>query len=243
MKLINHYIITRFSLNIKGLNSIWPNDKNQVFDENRLKERFDIFVKITLPSVICQTNHNFTWIILIDPLLPINWSKRLREICKPYPNFKIIVHDWKQAISHNYWLKYFETEKSEYVITTRLDDDDSIASFIVNSIQSQIEDKYIYKFITFRNGILSENDIKFNFPYPSNKGGIAIGMSLIAKELFSDNLNIYAVTHTDIIGYIHKYLANYSCKLKIIETKEPAWLYYRHPNASSKFNSKGLQKI
>lgn len=66
----SHFLISRFYTKQEG----W------IFNEEDfhrwMKDRIVIFEKITLPSLTAQTNKNFRWLILFDPI-----------VNEYYPNF------------------------------------------------------------------------------------------------------------------------------------------------------------
>ena len=103
-----HYIITRFSLIIKG----------QVPSDEWYKQRLEVFRKYTLPSVLGQTDQNFKWICLIGqeqdkkyfdntPIIPL--------LVTPQQNFKGRIRTFFERYCSTQWL-----------ITTRLDNDDAL---------------------------------------------------------------------------------------------------------------------
>ena len=55
-------IITRFSIYDLNLNLL-EEQINHIFSLKRLKFKFESFERITLPSVINQTNQNYTYLI------------------------------------------------------------------------------------------------------------------------------------------------------------------------------------
>lgn len=70
-----HCIITRFSFRFKEDDSI-----DRLLSDERLTERVRLFEKYCYSSIINQTNPNFYWIIIIDPLLPEEYVDQLTEL-------------------------------------------------------------------------------------------------------------------------------------------------------------------
>jgi len=247
MKHIQHYVITRFSLNFKNFSPVFKNQNSEVFGEERLNKRIEVFKKTALQSIIGQSNKNFYWVIMIDSDLPKKFKDIMQSIINDYDNIFLYEHDKLRSLSGNYFLgvmkDYIPNEfydEAEYIITTKLDDDDYFHPNTINVIQSQIDQNIDMKFIAFKNGLLLQDETYYKFDYPINTGGIGIGLSLICKKMFSGKLNIYAPIHTKITEYIDKYIDYAKTEFKILETTEPFWIYVRHQNQSSIFSKSAI---
>ena len=180
------YIITRFSIydfNFKGFeltknkNSDEQEEyKKKLFSEDRLNYKFNSFEKITLPSVVNQTNKNFIWYIYASIYLPDVYKKRLLDITEKYTNIKCI------------FIKSFdEFNKIEYInskyCTMRLDDDDGLSVKFIESInQYKNLDKVI---ISHPHGV--KFTLQNNYVIYGNK----IFIKKIALGLCAIGMNIY----------------------------------------------------
>lgn len=133
---MKHFLITRF--NIK--NQHWKQTKNgqQVITEAWLNERFRLFETYCLPSVTNQTNQNFYWCILFDSETPSVYKERIDQFTikssNIYPIFIGGFNHLQSALVEFINSKLHKNDK--YIITTRLDNDDSIHEDFIETIQS-----------------------------------------------------------------------------------------------------------
>ena len=126
------YIITRFSiydytykcfeLSIHHLNNAY---REKLFCEKRLSYKFNVFKKVTLPSVLNQTNQNFEWYIYTSPHLPNKYKKKLLNLIEPYPKIKCCFVSCLKDFFEFKELPHLDYDKEPYC-TVRLDDDDGL---------------------------------------------------------------------------------------------------------------------
>jgi len=231
----------------------------------RLKERIQIWSQICFPSVCSQTSPNFDWIIIIDPLLPSEIRTSMLNIIQTHYDSSsysergprnIILHNWchlNDQIGKVDWvLKELGENNSglEYLITTRLDDDDALNRKFVKVLQKQVRDTVFIK----------PSDKLCYFSYPSGYymnldkhhimkkkvHMIAIGLSLVTRLKFYP-ISVYLGDHTKIPFYIrhpenlpdlyHFYKTSDDIhlkpektrqRLKVIAHKEPMWIRTIH---------------
>ena len=178
------YIITRFSIldfNFKGYRLTRKNSKdaqdykNKLFAKNRLDYKFNSFEKITLPSIINQTNQNYVWEIYTSKFLPEEYKERLIKLTKPYNKIKI------------YFIESFKDfNKSEKTTgkycTVRLDDDDGLNKNFVKILQQYKNHKNVI--VSFPHGqkiTIQNNEIIYGvkMEYKKNAFGLcAIDMNI-----------------------------------------------------------------
>lgn len=198
---MEHFIITRYS--IKKDDS-FRYESDDLFSDNRLNNRFDIFKTITFPSVINQTNKDFKWIILVDQNLPVKHLKKLQKLTSSFNFIYLITYNPELDFNK---LKFIEDEigeiSSKYVITTRLDDDDGLNINFVSQAQkdAEINANEDILFLTYPKGLhwqpSQESEIgEFALSsYYSN----ALGLSLVTiKEKYP--ITVYGWNHTKIIN-------------------------------------------
>jgi hypothetical protein len=139
---MKHYLITEWNVDM--------------IDMDWLTERQKLFEDITLPSVMSQTNKDFEWILVSDARTP----DEFKEVLDSYPAtvfyFNFENHDWEspdfegggvhakkelmqRSIDLEYIAKplrdYIGTQDTDYVITSRLDNDDGISIDHIDKIQ------------------------------------------------------------------------------------------------------------
>ena len=115
-----HAILTRFNLATPGQESTLRNRMGW------LERRFDLFEQYCLPSMAAQTERNFRWIVLFDENTPQAFRDRIdadRRICDFIPHFTGLfpAEGWLQAVREHV------IEPSEWLLTTRLDNDDALS--------------------------------------------------------------------------------------------------------------------
>lgn len=148
-----HCIITRFSFRFREDQSILP-----LLSDERLNERISIFKNYCFPSIINQINPNFYWILIIDPMLPNEYRDRLLELIREFKesdlyqtrgprDIWLYTWDWQRddrlGQGKIEWiLSHFnqnpEWKEPTYLITTRLDDDDSLVDNFTKLVKDHI---------------------------------------------------------------------------------------------------------
>lgn len=139
---MKHYLITEW--NVDMLDMEW------------LLERQKLFEKFTLPSVQAQTNKDFEWILVSDSRTPDEFKKVLDSYPATVLYFDFENFDWEspvftgkgtraqhelmqRSIDLEYIAKplreYIGTPDTDYVITSRLDNDDGISIDHIDKIQ------------------------------------------------------------------------------------------------------------
>lgn len=127
---MKYFIFTRFNLMMSGENfqSIYNHPK--INDpEAWMEHRIILFEKYTLPSVLAQTDKDFTWLLAFDKQTPENILTRYDyidniHIIYEYPKF------WIQNKIYDEWL-----------ITSRLDNDDYIYPTYIEEIKKAFRRK------------------------------------------------------------------------------------------------------
>ncbi|UII23670.1 glycosyltransferase [Fulvivirga ligni] len=128
-----HLIITRFNLKVTSTSSVidalWTRDREnrEVQTEQWLKERFNLFEAFCLPSVVNQTEKDFKWLVYFDENTPEAYKQK---ISKWETDLEFFTPIYKPSYNHfmkeiNQDIKAYSPNKP-YIITTRLDNDDSL---------------------------------------------------------------------------------------------------------------------
>ncbi|MGX7668340.1 glycosyltransferase [Flavobacterium pedocola] len=129
-----HYLITRFNLK----NPEWDVTKNNetLLDTAWMDERMNLFETYCLPSVTGQTNKNFEWLLFFDSSTSEQYRNRIVEITKDHKNIKLFFIDGMPKFSSSI-LDYIAKNASdkEYLITSRIDNDDCIHKNYIDAIQ------------------------------------------------------------------------------------------------------------
>lgn len=166
-----HFILTRFNLKISdfrtsaGFGSALPKEW--------LKNRFDLFEKYCFPSLQNQTCQNFTWLVFFDCDTPEVYRLRIESLQKQMGNFvPVFLSSGEQpqfSADLNETIVPFLNEEEQYVITTRIDNDDAFHCDMVQEIQRNFLESDDC-FLSFVNGLQYDVNRKFliTFRYPDN---------------------------------------------------------------------------
>lgn len=130
--LFDHYLITRFNLRKKE----WTTSKNNtlVLTDQWLTNRMKLFETYCYPSVTGQKNQSFKWLVYFDTTTPDVFKTRIEELHKAFPAFQPIFCDGMDQFLPSIKSDLALNNKP-YIITTRLDNDDCIATDFVENIQ------------------------------------------------------------------------------------------------------------
>lgn len=136
---IKQFAITFFNL------KLWKEDKahNSTRTDEWLGDRFSLFEKYCLPSMIQQTLKDFTWLCLFDKDTPEKYLKRIEEYKKYSSQFAPVFLSEEQANDkehsmHSVVQQYLAGDE-KYIITTNIDNDDAIRSNMLQVIRESAE--------------------------------------------------------------------------------------------------------
>lgn len=147
MTKFKHILITRFNLPKR-----WDSDKNgkSILDTIWLKNRFKLFENFCLPSIIGQTSTNFEWWVYFDVETESTYKKLIEKIESKHSLFKAKYEKSYDDFIDNMPIEihdYSIRENLDWIITTRLDNDDMLAKDTIAILQNNIN---------FKNDILLE---------------------------------------------------------------------------------------
>lgn len=229
---IKHIIIIRF------LNSEMKLEN--ILEDNIIEYRLNLLQKYSLKSLENQTNHNFSVIILINKKLKEKYRKAILN--NKYP-FEVKLLETKTP--NDVDISKFKDDYN-FIITSRLDDDDMIYKNAIKDIHNSIEENTVFKVFGFKNGVTKIINQKgfYEFkPSYGNNGMLAILKTLIVNCKICKRVpNIYTLgDHTKTKENINK---NYKSLFNIDEMPNdywhfdthtnPAWIYTRHNLNDSK---------
>lgn len=197
---IKHLILTPFNF------SYFCPGTNPLTDE-WMEKRIDIFMNVTYPSLMSQTVMDFEWIVGFDPKTPAKWKEvinKIKGITPYYPIYSKDIHKtWPQIIK-----QYVD---KEYLLTTRIDNDDAFANNAIEVIQSAADDLQP-RYINLRYGLVSDGKTTYLLDYRSN--------SFISRlEKGSEAESVRTIDHTKAIGTKH---------FQQVDNMPPLWLIYVH---------------
>jgi hypothetical protein len=128
-----HLLITRYNVPLTG----WDKDRSGQETRNAewLAHRQILFENYCVPGIKLQTEKDFTWLIYCDPNTPANALSMIRKSVEALPFVSIRLADDYHAcmrdIDHT-----MSSAGKDYVITSRLDNDDGLAIDYIETVQS-----------------------------------------------------------------------------------------------------------
>jgi hypothetical protein len=136
-----HYLVTRFNVNVpfagKGLN----------VSTNWLERRFDLFGTFCYPSVANQSLSQFEWLAMVHPATPKKFIQKLTD----YDNLSPVLVEDAQEATVSRVVRERADGRSDFLITSRLDNDDAINRNFIQTVQDQFKGQ-AFQFITLTDG-------------------------------------------------------------------------------------------
>lgn len=135
--MFKHFIITRFNLRT----TYWDKTKNNesVLTDEWQHHRLQVFRDFCFPSVKNQVNQQFIWLVYFDTLSPHFIMSDIEKMKTEYPNFHPIFLEEMEVIKTQVItdMQAHLDSDTKFVITSRLDSDDSLHKNYVKEIQKR----------------------------------------------------------------------------------------------------------
>lgn len=162
----------------------------KLYDGDRLARRFTLFEALTLPSLIAQTDQDFTTVVLIGRDFPREFRRRLERILTPLRDPRIValrpMNSYKATRAA---LDMCARPEATHLISMRVDDDDAIGMDCMAEtrrlaplmLQMAGSDNPVA--IAFNSGLFLEFGTGENTLYGvGEKTPLGLGMSMIAPK-------------------------------------------------------------
>jgi len=154
-----HVIITHFNLDYSKTFKTVP--LGQYKNPEWLKERFYLFENFCLPSMLSQTDKNFIWLCTFHKETPEPFLSKIKEYHEKCPQMEVIFYDeyskYRQNIVN---IIKDKVEQKSYLVTTRLDNDDSFAIDYIENIHKHLYQTKKGYFIDFIYGYIYDTQNK-----------------------------------------------------------------------------------
>lgn len=204
-----HFIITSFNVDF-GMKS-----RDQILSSEYLTQRFQLFNQFCYPSVFHQTNQNFKWLVFFDSETPTVFKNEI-SILAEWKRF-VPVYVTPVSAPGDFWsevLKNYLSPETEFLITSNLDNDDSLSKNFVEMVQDNYHEQE-FEFLNFPFGYMLRDDGLFLREFLSSPF-----INLIEK---ADNfLTCKAINHSDLFKL-------YGQGVPVRQViAEPAWLQVVH---------------
>lgn len=144
--MFQHYIVTRFNLKPKdgtlgsGASAEW------------MEERFKIFQNFCYPSVVQQENKKFSWLVFFDSDTDEKYKKIITRLVNESEIFRPVFVNNTDEFIPRLKSEIKSRPESNFVITSRLDNDDCLHKNYVESVQREFN-RQDYLAINFINGL------------------------------------------------------------------------------------------
>lgn len=208
MKIFNHFVLTKFNVRVDY------SDSRTALEPEWLNHRFKLFEQFCYPSVVAQSNQNFKWLVFFDSQTPEFFRNKVKEYSE-WKNFIPVYVERHTSQVNRATLLSNLTNEVEYLITTRIDNDNAVCRNFVQIIQDNFNRQEV-EFINFTYGYAWYNNKIYYFKDPSNP---FISLTERINELTIDGFKtVFCGDYTQLssMGLI-----------KQIKTK-PAWLQVVH---------------
>jgi hypothetical protein len=146
-----HVIITRFNVLFRELAHKRVEGKG--LDASWLAERFDLFERYCLPSVLAQTSQDFIWLIYFNAATPPEFVERARRACAGRDNIRLMFCDVYDHALLERDLRAELTPEPEWLLTTRLDNDDGLRCDFIKRVHENLRFSGA-EALNFTNGII-----------------------------------------------------------------------------------------
>jgi hypothetical protein len=147
----------------------------QLYSETRMARRFFLFENLTLPSLIGQTDSDFTTVIMSSDVMPDRFKDRLTALAARLPGavVEFSPHRRGDLAFHRFMAAPAGRDRTGTSVHFRLDDDDALASTYIARLRRLSQPLSPRTHITFPTGILL---------FPA-RAGATEGTSIVQQQL------------------------------------------------------------
>lgn len=125
MPAFDHWVVTRFNVPFRS----WPGLSTE---RDWLAHRINLFTSYCLPSVARQTCQDFRWLLLIDRETPPDFLGAITDLNRHRPFEVLLVGPGWGKEPPTFLAR---ASRTEYLVTSRLDNDDAIHGDYVSVLQ------------------------------------------------------------------------------------------------------------
>lgn len=135
--MFQHFVITRFNLRKKD----WQTSKSnsQVLTDMWMQGRLELFENYCFCSLKAQTEQNFVWLVFFDSTTAVKFRQVITRLAEEFSAFTPIFIDGMDAFLPSIQAEIQARLTEAYVITSRLDNDDSLHQDYIQEVQSHFD--------------------------------------------------------------------------------------------------------
>lgn len=194
-----HFLLTKFNVQL-------GKDGRAYTSGSWLDHRLALFEKYCYPSVQAQACKNFEWLVFFHPDTAEKYVERINSLDGLVPIYCAFKkEEIKKAVQSR-------LGEAEYIITSRLDNDDAIARRYIGSVQGCFSEREEREFINFTNGCQLHSDCAHTYGHEANP---FISLIEKAKGFHTVWCKPHGQLHT--VGEIRQ-----------VETPHPMWMIVIH---------------
>lgn len=221
MKPFAHVIITRFNIHASWAASIDSQAAAKRLDATYLNDRFAIFEQFCLRSMQAQTEQDFVWVVLFDSDTPDQFKARIRTYQASYANFHPLFVAAGTPIVPSLvdYLKAHVSGKPQFLMTTRVDNDDALSNAFVATVQRRFA-RQENGFVFLIHGYMLRDGRLFSRTYRDNPFATRIlKVDWDSLADFEGNPTVYVGQHGElaVLG-----------SAEYVNNPQPAWLQVLH---------------
>ena len=127
MEKFEHFLLTKFNKGLYTQSNKTKGDRKA--RDEWMVHRIRLFEKYCLPSIKNQVNQDFKWMVLFDGKTPKEFQRKIQEYAQ-YRNFLPVFDGW-----FDQHIKKLLKPETQYLITTRIDNDDAFHKNAIKKIQ------------------------------------------------------------------------------------------------------------
>tara|TARA_B110000438_G_scaffold141468_1_gene136502 strand:- start:971 stop:1816 length:846 start_codon:yes stop_codon:yes gene_type:complete len=133
--MFQHFVLTRFNLR----RSDWQTTRTNtaVLTDSWMENRLKLFENYCFSSLKAQTEKNFTWLVFFDTSTPEIFRETIVRLDNEFEAFTPIFIDGMKEFFPSINTEIKSRLTQPYLITSRLDNDDSLHQDYIKEVQSQ----------------------------------------------------------------------------------------------------------
>lgn len=218
---MKHFIITRFNLKLDSWKK--AKDGSEVLTQHWLEDRWQLFENYCLPSVKIQNNDKFDWLVYFDLDTPEDYKNKILTIAKDFPPLKPQFIDGMDSLlpAISQYISSQIDDSDDFIITTRLDNDDVIHEDFVDTIQSLAKKEHEFV-IDLRKGYLMNINSNWN-------------EQQLIMYYFNPFISVVEETRNFKTVMFRKHLEWDNATSKTVYADKPLWIQLVH--GKNKFNN------